>query len=38
MVAVVWDMVLLNVVPLSAQGVLRTYLYHNERKIVLDLN
>jgi hypothetical protein len=38
MVAAVRDMVPLNAVPLFAQGVLPTYLYHNEHKIVLDLN
>jgi hypothetical protein len=38
MVAAVRDMLLLNAMPLFAQGVLLTYLYHNEHKIVLDLN
>ena len=38
MVVAVRDMALLNAVPLLAQGVLLTYLYHNEHKIVLDPN
>jgi hypothetical protein len=38
LVVVVWDMALLNAVRLFVQGVLLTYLYHNEHKIVLDLN
>lgn len=37
-VVVVRDMALLNAVLLFVQGVLPTYLYHNEHRIVLDLN